>query len=364
MTIAARLWSGLAAVAVLCAVPYAAAETTSADAASAGQARVLLQRMNSALAQRNYIGTLRHVRGGRSETVRIVHRVRGAEVTERIVPLDGSQREFIRRGPEVFFYLPDQGVVLVERRPRAGGLLTTLPQIDGRTERVYSLQAVKRVRQQGRAAHLVTLAPRDGYRYGYRIWIDERTSMPLKTELRDPSGAVLEEVSFSELQLYADIPDSAFEPAVSTANLRWYRSAPVAVAARARPAPPVWVASSLPPGFRLTQSTRQNLPGADGPVEHLVFSDGIASVSVFIGAPKAVPPKAAGAPDGAGGASTTYVTRVEGRPVTVVGEVPLRTARLIAAQVRRAVPAPAAAAAPTATAPAATAPTAGGDAPK
>jgi hypothetical protein len=53
-----------------------------------------------------------------------------------------------------------------------------------------------------------------------------------------------------------------------------------------------------------------------------------------------------GAGLGVAGASTTYVTRVEGRPVTVMGEVPLRTARFIAAQVRRVAPAaPAASAA-------------------
>jgi sigma-E factor negative regulatory protein RseB len=149
---------------------------------------------------------------------------------------------------------------------------------------------------------------------------------------------VLEETSFTELTLLADIPDSAFQPAVPTANLRWYRSTPVPVAAAARPAPPGWVAGQLPPGFRLTQSGRQNLPGAAGPVEHLVFSDGLASVSVFIGSPTAATPRAAGAGLGLAGASTTYVTRVEGRPVTVVGEVPLRTARFIAAQVRRVAP--------------------------
>jgi sigma-E factor negative regulatory protein RseB len=339
----ARLSAVLVLAALGCAATQVAADparpaASAPDAAPVNEARVLLRRMNAALAGRNYIGTLRHDHNGRSETLRIMHRVRGGEVAERIVPLDGSRREFIRRGQELFCFLPDQGIVLVERRPRSGGLLATLPQLDARSEQVYQLQAVKRVRQQGRVAHLVTLTPRDGYRYGYRIWVDDRTAMPIKTELRDATGKVLEETSFTELSLLADIPDSAFQPAVPTANLRWYRSTPVPVAAAARPAPPGWVAGQLPPGFRLTQSGRQNLPGAEGPVEHLVFSDGLASVSVFIASPTAATPRAAGAGLGLAGASTTYVTRVEGRPVTVVGEVPLRTARFIAAQVRRAAP--------------------------
>jgi sigma-E factor negative regulatory protein RseB len=217
-------------------------------------------------------------------------------------------------------------------------MLNTLPKLDARSAQAYELQAVKRVRQQGRVAYLVSLVPRDGFRYGYRVWIDDRTAMPIKTELRDAGGQVIEETSFNELTLVADIPDSAFQPSVSTANLRWYRSAPVPVVAAARPPPSVWVASQLPPGFRLTQSSRQNLPGAEGEVEHLVFSDGFASVSVFIGSPAPPTARVPALGTGLAGASTTYVTRVEGRPLTVVGEVPLRTARFIAAQVRRAVP--------------------------
>lgn len=327
---------------VACAGLVVVAHADPARARSSGapnaDAHALLHRMNEALAQSNYIGTLRHDRNGRSETLRIIHRVRNGEVAERIVPLDGSRREFIRRGRELFCFLPDQGIVLVERRPRAGGMLNTLPTLDARSSQIYDLQAVKRVRQQGRIAHLVSLVPRDGFRYGYRVWIDDRTSMPIKTELRDASGQVIEETSFNELSLHADIPDSAFQPSVSAANLRWYRSAPVPVVAAARPPAPVWVAGQLPPGFRLTQSGRQNLPGAEGEVEHLVFSDGFASVSVFIGSPVPSTARVSGVATGLAGASTTYVTRVEGRPLTVVGEVPLRTARFIAAQVRRAVP--------------------------
>jgi sigma-E factor negative regulatory protein RseB len=343
----------LRATVLVCALSVASAALQAApDDAGLREARALLQRMNAALAQRNYIGTLRHQRDGRSESLRILHRVKGNEVAERLVPLDGSRREFIRRGPELITLLPDQGVALVERRPRAGGLFPTLPQLDDRSAQLYTVAAVRSVRQQGREARLVVLEPRDGYRYGYRIWVDARTAMPLKTELRDERGTVLEEVAFTELRLLADIPDSDFRPAVPTAGLRWYRSAPVPVAAAPRAAAPAWTAGRLPPGFRLTQSTRQNLPGVDGPVEHLVFSDGIASVSVFIGARDGAVPKAAPVAAQAGGAATTFfVTRVEGRPVTVVGEVPMRTARFIALQVRPAAPSsPASPAAPATTA--------------
>jgi sigma-E factor negative regulatory protein RseB len=105
----------------------------------------------------------------------------------------------------------------------------------------------------------------------------------------------------------------------------------------------------LPQGFRLTQQVEQTLPGTDRPVSHLVFSDGLASVSVFIGA--AVTLEAAQQQVGGTqqGAATTLVTVIDGKPAVVVGEVPLRTARMIASQLkaaRSAVPAAPPAAAP------------------
>jgi sigma-E factor negative regulatory protein RseB len=80
---------------------------------SADDPRVWLQKMNQALATRNYDGTFFHLSEGRVETMRIVHRVRAGRVTERLQSLDGSGREFVRNNDELTCYLPDQHTVLV-----------------------------------------------------------------------------------------------------------------------------------------------------------------------------------------------------------------------------------------------------------
>src|SRR6187551_822884 len=77
-----------------------------------------LERMNKALTTRNYVGVFTHVHGGRVETLRIIHRVRGRDVSERLLSLDGSGREFIREGKELICYFPDRREALVERRAR------------------------------------------------------------------------------------------------------------------------------------------------------------------------------------------------------------------------------------------------------
>ncbi len=307
----------------------------SGAAARADDAQDWLARMNEALTTRNYDGTFMHIREGRVESLRIIHRVENGEVRERLVSLDGSGREFVRNGAELTCYLPDQQTVLVERRPQDGPLLGNLPRFDASTAAFYDVRSGERLRLMGRDARLVSVTPRDEYRYGYRLWIDEKTAMPLKTQLCDGSGKVIEQIVFSSLALPSRIPDSAFQPQVAAEGFRWLRDESLG----SSPTPVVgagavmsWTTLRLPPGFRMTSRGHQTLPGSGSPATHLVFSDGIASVSVFVEAQGATTAPLRGAANV--GSSAAYSTQIDGHQVTAVGEVPARTVRFIASQVR------------------------------
>lgn len=298
----------------------------------ADDAREWLERMNRTLAQKSYEGTFFHERSGVSENFRIHHRVRHGVIAERLVSLDGSAREFIRIGEELSYVLPDQRTVLIERRPRAGGLLPSFPKFDDRTAQFYRLEPVQRARVNERDARLVTLVPLDPYRYGFRVWVDARTTLPLKSELYDRRGQVLERISFANLQLAEDIPDSTFSPAISLEGFRRIESDRGVRLRTVTDSTSIWNLRTAPRGFRLTQRALQTLPGAEDPVSHLVLTDGLASVSVFIGA--RLPPRSAKeiAIERQIGASTAYSTFVHGHHVVIVGEVPVQTAKLIAAE--------------------------------
>jgi sigma-E factor negative regulatory protein RseB len=183
-----------------------------------------LERMNEALTSRNYDGTFSHWQGGRVEMLRIIHRVQNGAVSERLVSLDGSGREFIRTGSNLACYLPDKRTVLVESRPAKESLLSGFPTINDQTASFYDIKEVTRTRLVGRDTHVITVTPKDEYRYGYRLWIDESTAMPLKTQLCDTRGHVIEQVVFASLTLAARIPDAAFKPEVSTEGFQWLRS--------------------------------------------------------------------------------------------------------------------------------------------
>ena len=112
-------------------IPYAAAGvltlTLGQRSSGADDPRAWIEKMNQALATRNYDGTFFHLSEGRVETMRIVHRVKAGRVTERLQSLDASGREFVRNNDELTCFLPDQHTVLVEPRQDRGPFLGSLP---------------------------------------------------------------------------------------------------------------------------------------------------------------------------------------------------------------------------------------------
>lgn len=285
-----------------------------------------LDRMNEALASRNYDGTFFHLRNGKVETLRIIHRVDRGRVSERLVSLDGSGREIVRSQGELTCYLPDQKRVLVEQRDDRGALLGTLPAFDDAMSEHYNIEKLQPARVHGRDMQVIAVAPRDSYRYGYRVWIDEDTAMPLKTQVCDDKGNVIEQILFANLTLPASIPAAAVRPQVDSKGFQWVRQqtpptdAPVLGL--------MWRALQVPPGFKLTATSSQVMEGSKAPVAHLVYSDGLASVSVFIETRSREHEAMKGL--ARVGSAFTFSTTVKGHQVTAVGEVPAQTVQFIA----------------------------------
>jgi sigma-E factor negative regulatory protein RseB len=326
---------------VPCALVGALLSSVPQRASGADDPRDWLQRMNKALATRNYDGTFFHISGGRVETMRIVHRVRSGRVTERLQSLDGSGREFVRANDELTCYLPDQHTVLVEPRQDRGPFLGSLPQFDATVSDFYRIEALPGTHIMGRPARVIAVNPKDQFRFGYRLWLDEKTAMPLKTQLCDSRGQVIEQIFFARLDMPESIPDSDLAPTVHTDGMRWVRQGPSVDNASAALA--AYRASQLPPGFRLTLQGAQTLGGASAPASHLVYSDGLATVSVFVeqsssDAGVAAAPDSPSQPPMQGlarvGSGYAFSTVVQGHQVTAVGEVPAQTVEFIAHSVK------------------------------
>jgi sigma-E factor negative regulatory protein RseB len=292
--------------------------------ASAQEARAWLDKMNRAVEDLNYQGTFVHVLNGTPETLRIIHRNAAGRSGERIVSLDGVGREIIRQGDEVQCILPDQRVVLLEERKDISPLVSALPSYSAEIEPHYELTLHSSTRVANRPAQILEIKPRDEFRYGYMLWLDQDTAMPLKSQLIDDKGVIVEQILFTEIDLPDSIPAESLAATIDTTGFEMLR--PPASTPLAEGIP--WRAAAVPGGFKLSVATQSPIAGSETPVEHLVYSDGLATVSVFIEDPNTKAEVSEGF--STMGSTNAFSLTLRGRKVTAVGEVPRQTVRTIA----------------------------------
>ena len=292
--------------------------------AAAQPARDWLDRMSRAVDELNYTGTFVHVLDGTPETLHIVHRNVDGQSGERILSLDGARREIVRQGARVQGIFPDRRIVLFETRRDVSPLATALPTNAAELEPHYVIELGGTARVADRTVQLLEIKPRDDFRYGYVLWLDRDTAMPLKSHLVDEQGTVVEEILFTAIEFPADIPASALEPTIDTTGFVTQRATeakPLAAEIPWRAAPP--------PGFKLSVATESQIAGSDTPVGHLVYSDGLATVSVFIEDPETEADVGEGFST-MGSTNVYSLTLDTGQKATAIGEVPRQTVRTIA----------------------------------
>lgn len=321
--------------------------TTTANAA-ADSAQQWIQRMNEALATRNYEGVLMRQIGESRVVLRIVHRVQDGRMAERVSVVSagpGAGFEFIRNGSKWVAYDPRRRVARKETRNRSYGFLIALNGLTPESSRHYLVTDGGAARIDGRAVQRVSVEPRDTLRYGYRFWLDSRTALPLKTQLVSRSGEVLDEISFISIELPEKIGDERFKLDYDTKDFRWMDgNVPMYTPGFKKVFTPR--EELLPAGFRmLLLTSREEEVKAPGPRTRFLVSDGIAWVSVFVErseqAAKGAEKGKDGRPAGAGsdgvvvmGSVSTYVAHVDGYKITATGEVPPSTVKTIARAIR------------------------------
>ena len=286
-----------------------------------------LVKMASAVQTTNYEGTVNRLQNGKLETLTVVHVVTDGVIREKVVFQEGDGLEIIRNGNEVQCILPDEGIVRVEEWDDQSTLFSSLPSTDIQFGNEYDVSIVREERVAGRKAVLLAIRPHDEFRYGHRIWLDIETGFPLQTSLTRDNGEAIEQVKFAEITLDQEIHASALAPSTSIENFRWFTQ-PQRKINHTVDSP--WNSVELPSGFRVMSTHEEELPGRDVPVIHILYSDGLANVSVFVEPAK----DKKFARRSSVGASNSYSVENAGYQVTAVGEVPAATVEKIAASMQ------------------------------
>jgi sigma-E factor negative regulatory protein RseB len=288
---------------------------------------VWLDRMGDAVKKTSYEGTVIRIRGGEAEALKVVHTFADGVIREKVIAQEGNGLEIIRNGNEVHCILPDRKSVLVEEWDDQSTLFSTLPSRDIRFGSEYDMSIVREDRVAGRQANLLAIRPHDGYRYGYRIWLDIETGFPLQTQLIGTDGTAIEQIKFAEISINKEIHASALAPSYSTENYRWVNQSNPHVT---RSVETEWVSADLPQGFRAISTHEERMSDGDQYVTHILYSDGLANVSVFVARLEE------GDSQGESnvGGSNAYSAIVGDHHVTAVGKVPAMTVEQIATTMR------------------------------
>ncbi len=283
----------------------------------------LLNRMGSAVQHTSYEGTVIRIQDGKAEALKVVHTVTDGVIREKVVAQEGNGLEIIRNGNEVHCILPDSKSVLVEEWDDQSTLFSTLPSSEVRFGSEYDVSLVREERVAGRQTILLAIRPHDAYRYGHRIWLDTETAFPLQTQLIGEDGTAIEQVKFADISLNKDIHASALAPSISTENFRWLTQPS---RHESHEVEADWASGDLPPGFRAVLTHGETMPGSEEVVTHILYSDGLANVSVFV----ATQVKASASGPSRVGGSNSFSASIDGHQITAVGEVPAMTVEQIA----------------------------------
>ncbi len=300
--------------------------------AAAPDPRQLLNAMTQALEQKNYDGTFVYQKENSLASLRIIHRYRDGMENERLISLTGNGGEVLRDNQTVTCILPERHSVMIEpSRPR-----NIFPEINqqaiSRLTHYYRFRLAGRDRVADREAWIVSIEPRGAYRYTYRYWIDADTFLLLRTSLLNRHGKILEQIMFTNITLPEEIPDSLLQPGIRgighTWQTHWGEDTVIDTSKNGLG----WRIGWLPQGFELKNSQLRTASGSPVPIEHMVFSDGLAMVSVFVEQLQEGTPRREGYT--MMGAVSTYSMVKSGYQLTVLGEVPAITVRQIASSLQ------------------------------
>ncbi len=294
-------------------------------AAAAEEAADWLQRAATAARQENYAGTLLYEHAGRAETSRLTHLVDERGEHEKLINLDGPAREVIRNNEQVRCYYPDAKIIRVEPRTYRNAFPSLLPQQLDTLAVYYFFRKGERARIAGVETQAVLFEPKDGMRYGHKLWADLTSGLLLKAQLLNERNLPIEQFAFTDIQIGIKIDRDTVRPTFTPPPADWQmrESLPGDVVQQDTG----WTVKKLPPGFAKVVEGYRTLRGKVGPVAHLVYSDGLVAVSVFV-EPMPQVPQTIGL--STQGGINVYSRQLDDHLVTVLGETPGTTVRQIA----------------------------------
>lgn len=286
-----------------------------------------LQRIYTATQKLSYMGTFVYHHDNAVETSRITRVVDASGPVEKLEALDGVPREIVRSGDQVVCYYPRTMTMKIDKQSGRTSFPVILSDQIKELSESYVIRTGDIERVAGYDCQVIVLEPKDSLRYGQRLCADVASGMLLKARTFSEKHGMMETFAFTQIQIGGNIDRAKVKPRFASRTKDWHVENSGAEEANLGEAG--WSVRAQPPGFRKITEMTRTLNGKSG-VGHIVFSDGLAAVSVFIEPPAAA--RATGRHAGLSrqGAINVYARQVGDHWVTVVGEAPAESVKLIA----------------------------------
>ena len=285
-----------------------------------------LAKMHHAAHMINYDGTFVYGQNNEMTSMQIIHSVDSNGEFERLISLDGSGREVIRSGDTVTCILPDKKSVVVDKSKPDTEFPPTFPLKIEQLSKFYDFHLTENGMVAGRTAKKIMIIPKDKYRYAHTLWVDEKTGLLLKDHLIGEKGKIVEQFMFTQINYPKVIEKVRLISKSENKKFTWYQ-AKESESKQETNKSMNWKIMNIPAGFVSGVKRHHNMTMSAMPVEHFIYSDGLSSVSIFV-------EKQMDNSKNLMGGSTMGAVNAYGRAigkyhVTVVGEVPHATVKMM-----------------------------------
>jgi sigma-E factor negative regulatory protein RseB len=294
-------------------------------------AQNILQKMVDAMEVLNYQGTVVFLKNDKLETMKYFHTMVNNKQEERLISLNSPMREIVRSSDEVKCFFKATQQVVIDHRPYEHSFIVDVPKNLTELESSYQFDVVGEEEVAMMPAYVIAIEPKDEFRYVRKIWVDKKRYLPLKAAVYDVSGTLLEQVVFTELEVDEAPHQNSDQPLREAIKEQVANNLDLDIQKN-------WsfVVNALPKGFKRIFFTRKPLNKSEQPVDHALFSDGFASVSIYFERKKQDISLEAITKDvvHSVGAVNSISRQIDDSQLTVLGEVPVSTIKFIAAGVQ------------------------------
>jgi sigma-E factor negative regulatory protein RseB len=293
-------------------------------------AKQILQKMAKAMEVSNFQGTVVLLKNDKLEPMKYFHTYVNGKEQERLVSLNSPQREIVRNSDEVTCLYKLSRQVIADHRPYEHSFIVDVPKNLDELDASYEFKVIGEEDVAMVPSHVIVIDPKDEFRYTRKIWVSKQHFLPLKAVVYGRSGVILEQVVFTEMQvdkLLAELKSDSVKEQPLKPEIK-------KIAETSMPetsGPEAFVINALPKGFKQIFFSRKPLHNTEQPVDHVLLSDGFASVSIYLETKKAPLAVETDMPDGihSVGAINSISRTLTYSQLTVLGEVPVATVKYI-----------------------------------